>query len=122
MPYELAKRLKDAGLPQGGEGDGMFPDGALLPYRPKDREIAGPEVCYVPTLSELIAACRDAFRTLHVTLLPSKRWHATAVNVPQTALSTKEVLHTVHGGNPEEAVARLWLALNAESPAAQKSL
>jgi hypothetical protein len=58
---------------------------------------------FVPTLSELIEACGDKFSSLHK---HSFGWLAT---------STSAYADAGHGDNsrtPEEAVARLWLALN----------
>lgn len=95
MQYELAFKLKMAGFPQGGAGRWTYPPDKLV-GRPRDR-------VYVPSLSELIAACA----TDHVRLesdgdLPAAtRWYA------QDQISMNIGL----GSTPEEAVARLWLAL-----------
>jgi hypothetical protein len=71
----------------------MFPPDTLVAHS-ADR-------VYVPTLSELIEACDDQFRLLERHNSPAAPWTA----------------HTLHvgpaiGNTPEEAVARLWLALN----------
>ena len=49
MNYELAKKLKKCGFPQGGDGKWIGPPDALM-WRNDDR-------VYVPTLEELIEAC-----------------------------------------------------------------
>ena len=91
MNYELAKKLAEAGFPQHGNGSWLVPPDALV-VRRGDR-------VYVPTLSELIEACGVNF------LMLSQRnpgaWGAAGTPY-----------HDVRGNAPEEAVARLWLALN----------
>lgn len=97
MNYELAKELKDAGFPQKHEtARGMsigFPGTVLtdsLTY----------EDAYAPTLSELIVACGERFGVLHTW---EGGWLA---GTPENhSLGAK-------GATPEEAVARLFLALN----------
>lgn len=103
MNYALAKELKDAGFPQGEyvRCRCMFPeerkgsDGkAKLVYSHDEPSV------YVPTLSELIEACGDDFNSL----------------VQRNAHQCWGAMGTGHyderGPTPEEAVARLWLALN----------
>lgn len=87
MKYELAKELKDAGFPLARYG--YDPEGA----------VAGQ---IVPTLSELIEACGEDFLKLTKDVTG---WLAYGEDEPL------EPLETV-GPTPEEAVARLWLALN----------
>lgn len=93
MNYELAKQLKDAGFPQSDECEhcGNFLGGT---FRLADEDV------YRPTLSELIEACGDNFESLMLRL----HNHTWAVSSPLAML----------GGfkTPEEAVAKLWLALN----------
>lgn len=107
MDYELAKELKDAGFPhtQGGkvlyynavyknhpfnDYDGAYADGVTL----------SGDVIYVPTLSELIEACGGKFKL--VELIDKNEW-----------LACGDYYRTYgEGTTPEEAVARLWLALN----------
>lgn len=97
MNYELAKELKDAGFPQTDEPNicGHCGDG-------------GPdtEVRY-PTLSELIEACGDRFASL---IRKNGGWESNS-----KFLSNKDGTVDAHnwiGSTPEEAVTRLWLALN----------
>jgi hypothetical protein len=92
MNYELAKELKNAGFPQGGKGGWAFPPDALV-GRSKDR-------VYVPSLSELIEACGDGFYQMQRGIT---NWRCIGIK-------TK----TFVGNTPEEAVARLWLALNTK--------
>ena len=107
MSYELALKLKDAGFPQkevisakeaydmSGEG---LTIGMLL------------EMPYLPTLSELIEACRDRFQ------LVGKRRTQPGTSYIWRASSNIKTGKFGHvngdGKTPSEAVARLWLALN----------
>ena len=91
MDYELAKELEDAGFPPGGKG-GFVASPDKVVVRREDR-------VYCPTLSELIAACGDQFHSL---IRTDNGWDAAANFFPRR----------VHGTTPEEAIARLWLALN----------
>lgn len=100
MTYELAKELKDAGFPQtrrdatinADEGDGVQP-------------------LMLPTLSELIEACGEDFDSLDKTPghISSVKWLA------KTNYGTRKPPEHGYGATPEEAVARLWLALNKKS-------
>jgi hypothetical protein len=97
MNYELAKQLNDAGFPQGGNGRSILPPDQIV-ARSHDR-------VYVPTLSELIEACVASrpgapFRLYH----KNGKWRA--------QLSNDQTSPWYFGSSPEEAVARLWLALN----------
>jgi len=95
VDYELAKKLKDAGY--------KFPanDGCANCWGDLGQgcsEECGKEHC--PTLSELIEACGDGFGKLEKHR-PNIGWGAYADNgIDEFGLT------------PEEAVARLWLALN----------
>ena len=93
MDYELAKKLQDAGFPQAGKGSWIGPSSNLI-WRSSDR-------VYNPILSELIEACRDEFDNLN-------RLRTTGTLRFQAAGAGK----IGDGSTPEEAVARLWLALN----------
>ena len=86
MNYGLAKKLKDAGFPQGGK------------VRPTECAGwgGGDSDVINPTLEELIDACGDDFRLLE--LVSGKRWECVGVD---------EFFDT-----PTEAVAMLYLALN----------
>ena len=99
MHYQLAKELADAGFPQGGKGGYAVPPDKIV-LRREDRT-------YCPTLSELIEACGENFAWLR---LESKRWAARAfVN------DEKDSPYGGQGDTPEEAVARLWLALRTKA-------
>ena len=61
----------------------------------------------VPTLSELIEACGDKFYGLHKVV--GGQWLAFIYDMDDCSQQLE-----VYAGTPEEAVARLWLALNKE--------
>ncbi len=87
ISYELAKKLKEAGFPQ-------------KDYRLECRDLPNgtAPIMFYPTLSELIEACGSKFGALLVG--PGILWTASGNGLE------------VHAGNPEEAVANLWLELN----------
>lgn len=90
MNYALAKELKEAGFPQTGNGE--FIDAIGI------GPVLGNNDVYVPTLSELIEACGE----------PITLWIMS--NRTDAQKGGTEIMET--GTTPEEAVARLWLALN----------
>jgi len=93
MNYELAKELKEAGFPQSNN-----PCTACFNAGPGNRC----SNCGFPTLSELIEACGEDFWNLGIFRHDGRfPWVASSVD-PLTG----------SGSTPEEAVARLWLALN----------
>lgn len=98
MNYELAKELKDAGFPhkcdKHGGNDGYD---EYCQYQDWDKEIG--YIC-IPHLSELIEACGNDFANLKSF---SHDWSAEAM---------RDEFTEGNGSTPEEAVARLWLALN----------
>ncbi len=95
MTYERAKELKEAGFPHPGSI-------IVKPYS------GDPVSIPTPTLSELIEACGDGFDSL--TNFGSEQWEALGNTV---YVSFGEELQAQHmGKTPEEAVAKLWLALN----------
>lgn len=101
MTYELAKELKDAGFPQ-FSGDLLW-----------DSEKA--EHYTVPTLSELIEACRTVEPVFELMTgssgtHPTNYWYAGAGKHPGARVSGRKF--NAGGHTPEEAVARLWLTLN----------
>ena len=96
MTYELAKELKDAGFPQGGKGSCCYPKDALV--------VRLPDRAYMPLLSELIDACGDGFSSLQ-----RIQWETADVVWYAYDVSTKD---SGKSSTPEEAVGRLWLALN----------
>lgn len=85
MDYELAKHLKDAGF--------------LIKEFLYDEKM---QVIY-PSLSELIAACGNGFYGL-----------ARADDGSEWKVFGKDISSHYVGNTPEEAVAKLWLALNAK--------
>lgn len=104
MDYELAKRLKDAGFPQGGDSDWYYLDGYKEPDI-RNMEDFYSEELYIPTLEELVEACGDKFSYLHQS---ERGWHAHS-----HADGTMNV-YGQEGGDgktPIEAVANLYLAL-----------
>lgn len=106
MNYELAKELKDAGFPQElGMGSDYYINGATDNRHYKQNTDPAVNDVKVPTLSELIEACGEEFHSLHrfkegwQCRKPSEGWG-----------NDYEVQSS--GTTPEEAVARLYLALN----------
>jgi hypothetical protein len=95
MDYALAKELKDAGYPQ-IRRDGFFLYAEQVPYAPRNAEKA-----YAPALHELLDACGERFYGLRRT---GDGWEA----------SDGEQAFIDPCKTPDEAVARLWLALNKE--------
>lgn len=92
MNYELAKQLKDAGFPV-KDGARNMQTGKVINYK-------------VPTLSELVAAC--GFEFIHL-VLDDGRFYALGHHLDTFAEKFGE------GDTPEEAVAKLWLQLNANN-------
>jgi hypothetical protein len=112
ISHELAKELKDAGFPQDGD-DGFREVGAPVPrivnYHRDSRETND---INIPTLSELIEACeRDGyfdFRLQHDK--SGKKWFAHIIENSRTkSLHAATIIS--EGLTPEDAVARLWLAM-----------
>ena len=97
MTYELAKELKEAGFPEhvfDGEHckrDCWLRDG-----------IGRKEHLHCPSLSELIEACgKDFYSVNQNATSDGKGWSAESWSIGDIETGT----------TPEEAVARLWLAL-----------
>jgi hypothetical protein len=102
MIYELAKLLKDAGFPKKTLLDLDTKD----VYKPYDVEML--YTLNAPTLSELIKACEisvDSFHFFALTYLKKYKHWRVIMGIRDG--SVKEI-----GQTPEEAVAKLWLALN----------
>jgi hypothetical protein len=96
ISYELANELKDAGFPQReNKIIGLDKYGRAI--------IDAVDRVQVPTLSELIAACPDGI------ILECHDDRAYAYENSGVAFKSR---HSHVGSTPEEAVARLWLALN----------
>lgn len=106
MTYELAKELRDAGFPQ------KLPSGSFTIYGGQIKDTKTNEnAIYVPTLSELIEACGEGEFMLHQT-----RTLNNPDRTPFWIASMPEHDRKASGSTPEEAVARLWLALNKKQP------
>jgi hypothetical protein len=107
MDHELARTLKKAGFPQhnhrGEAYDASCWSGRCIPA-----------LCF-PALSELIEACGSAFDQL-------ERSAAKKHPVGQWCAWTRKIDGPMPkgfwGSTPEEAVARLWLALYANGASA----
>lgn len=105
MDFELAKKLKESGFVQGGNGSWIGPSDSLV-WRISDR-------VYVPTLEEQIEACGDSIS--HIVSggkdgrLGEVRENASAKLKWAAFAFDGSVLGT--GATCHEAVARLWLAL-----------
>lgn len=117
ITYELAKELRDNGFPQNkySEDYTNLSEGGLL----TDAS------AYIPTLSELIEACNNRFDVLSIDFSSvtkqwsAKRWiapiqcqHSPCCSCGGSGL----LIQTKDYQTPEEAVARLWLALNVKGP------
>ena len=111
MTYELAKQLKDAGFPfKQSVGFSLYyfnskHESIAFSYLDSDAFPVDFET-YVPTLSELIEACGDNWRALE--MLPQEN----RINAVYRASGWDG--QGEYGLNPEEAVAKLWLKLNAK--------
>ena len=94
MKYELAKELKEAGFPQKN-------------YKiEKDTE----ELCYIPSLEELIEACEKHPRGFCFLRKIDNDWYAQDGNM--RGMDNGWDGKIAKGKTPTEAVAHLWLALN----------
>jgi len=112
MNYELEKELENAGFPQGKctcEATESNPEAVCKNMRTDRR-------CNPITLSELIEACGERFRDLEKYTNTEngelvEKWQANAMK--DAPASSKRFVDTWKGKGitPEEAVARLWLAL-----------
>jgi hypothetical protein len=117
MNYDLAKQLKEAGFYQNGDGKTLMRENAdgsegvydemndrtmFLEYFNPDYVAQHPEwVVYYPLLSELIEACGEHFDCLYNR---GQDWGAS-----HFANGRNQAI----GKTPEDAVARLYLALKA---------
>ena len=104
MDFELAKQLKDAGFP--------FIEGSL-PWRGHRAfrfGSADSPMYDAPTLEQLIEACGDPL-TLYSRADVPNRWIAARESAALTAWEYGDY-PTAFGKTTDEAVARLWLALN----------
>lgn len=90
MIYKLAKQLEDAGFPSGKENQDYYEE-----WRD----------WIEPTLNELIEACGKCNFILADV---ETHWNASGYSL--------NVYHILQGKTPEEAVIKLWLALNIKEP------
>lgn len=99
MNYELAKELKDSGFPGNPQLD-------VLESWEEHEEVD------FPTLSELIEACGKDF------LMVGRHAHLREAGDPNRWFASGKITKAKwikrYGSTPEEAVARLWLALNSK--------
>lgn len=104
MNYSLAKKLKEAGFPQGLKP--MFDAEGYIHRTNEEDE----NWVYEPSLEELIEACGNRFDELMKSKhIKDSLWRATAY--PCEECDWKGMFHGV-GSTPIEAVASLWLELN----------
>ena len=111
MNYKLAKRLKNAGFPQIVNSDRFeshYFKGKLSPKTIDFRglEILGKDTVLIPTLSELIEECIIKDRRFELQQSWVKGWYAQSID-------NSGYIIQGNGEDPEEAVAELWLTLNA---------
>ena len=113
MSLELAAQLQNAGFPniedsQPRQGrQFLASDGRVSVY--SLGELALPENWFIPTLEELIEACERQEGCDHFSLEhqhPLLGWFASI------DARNEETYSESNQATPEEAVARLWLALN----------
>lgn len=97
ISYELALDLREAGFPQDRWSGGGWR------YLGDENSLRLDTKCYEPTLDQLIEACGEGFGSLEksgtqfIALEPKHR---------------QTILILAYQETPEEAVARLWLAIN----------
>ena len=121
MDYELATELKEAGFPQFWSDRHWFYNGRTSPptlwcinalehseriSHRADEEATNFVAC--PTLTELIEACGERSNSLGGDVRSNEWW---AAERPE-GLFVDTFPKRCTGATPEEAVARLWLALN----------
>jgi hypothetical protein len=116
MDYELAKQLQSAGFPQDGEH--YF-------CRNRGEEWSVWNMCeisefsylsteksyFAPTLSELIEALGDKFDRLDAPVWELPKNHPDRI---WTAAGSEAYTPFSDGKTPEEAVAKLWLAIHSQ--------
>ena len=116
ISYQIAKDLSEAGFPNMRvlkKGDKLVdPDGKIHSAM-RDVVESRYDWFRLPTLSELIEACGFGFDGVTVV----ERFHASKDRVWKAQANTtlwdiKDEATSAVGSTPEEAVARLWLALN----------
>lgn len=113
MTFELAKKLKDCGFPQGDNPEQqMLREEGQIPevdnrtmwikyFTPEYVEEMKEKIVYIPTLAELIEVCGEEFESLN------KREHNWYANLDSIFKKHRDI----KGSTPEEAIANLWLKL-----------
>lgn len=109
MNYELAKKLKEAGFPQGEGYGGVICENG---YYDDIYQTAQIPFAYVPTLSELIEACGDKFGSLYRWENEQGLWWSAILRGETDFEFTREDRDRFSARTPESAVAKLWLSLN----------
>lgn len=121
IDYNLAKKLKEAGLPQEVPAGGQYyqfiahagsipPQQALHTTFIVDPQPMG-EYVKCPTLEELIEACGDEFQSLLKCGCDDCKWNCHGKSFPAWDFD-KDESQSFNGQTPEEAVANLYLAIN----------
>lgn len=108
MEYELAIKLRDAGFPQSGEywyAEDTYGGPTLISEDAWQDRTYYKKLCVAPTLSELIEACGEDFRSL----LKTDAWLATAVKI-EGVMSTRIA---EKADIPDTAVTKLYLSLHS---------
>lgn len=116
--YELALQLKEAGFPQAGKGD-LRNENGLPPMLAHAFSLEGEygNFVYFPTITELIDACGDDFKSLrkHDPLDESMHGFILAHGGYSAEMHDRDLStfkNTIFGGRTkEEAVANLYLEL-----------
>lgn len=121
LNYELAKQLKDAGFKCEGYF-GVTENNKLVESDSEYGWVAAKEGNYlyedfqtvieIPTLSELIEACGENFGTLSQYSFPGTDGNKFLASCQYKPGDIQQKYTDAEGSTPEEAVARLWLALN----------
>ena len=125
VSYELAKKLKDAGFPQDcGRHHGTkkvirrrtsvkFPtkEGIKRFRASVGIDVGKQDPCAIPALSELIEACgEEVFLTNCIGF--ADRYKSKQGWIASKSYGVEKPEDLGEGKTPEEAVAKLWLALN----------
>jgi hypothetical protein len=118
MTYELAKQLKDAGFLQNGDGkyqtekmQSVYDNGKESHLRYSVRTYN--EKFYIPTLSELIASV--GYKGFVMWELEGKFYAGKDEDACRGVNYYDDYPYPLEeGSTPEEAVAKLWLALNSK--------
>lgn len=104
ITYELAVKLKEAGFPQTGYGEGE--SCSYLPVG-KERKMENIISVYLPTLSDLIEACGDEFG--HLESVSDETGHK---NIGFVCSGKGMSIPKDFSQTPEEAVTTLYLKLH----------